>query len=238
MEQVVCRRVATVKFWDAYAKWYKLWMEHTLYHGRIIAVLLAMTKPDWKVLDIGAGNGILSIPLYAHGCDVTALEPSIGMRNLLYGEAFKNRINGFNVDERICEEVPCYEFQDYDLIMACNALHLAQIGFEEAIAKMFRARPANVLLVSEVNLPEIRAKWCYGDYTMVLKKYYETDSSFAYHHLNEMIEHWTFKKGPTLQSKEMTELKRRIVLEDRHLWIKDTAWVTMCWWSRNGRLTS
>jgi hypothetical protein len=39
--------------------------------------------------------------------------------------------------------------------MACNALHLAQIGFEEAIAKIFRARPANVLLVSEVRPPEI-----------------------------------------------------------------------------------
>lgn len=74
-------------------------------------------------------------------------------------------------------------------------------------------------MVSEVRPPEIRAKWCYGDYTMVFKKYYETDSSFAYHHLNKMIEHWTFKKGHTLQSEEMTELKRRIVLEDRHLWI-------------------
>jgi len=119
--------------------------------------------------------------------------------------------------------------------MACNALPLTQIGFDEAMIKVFRARPANVLLVSEVTPHEIRTKWCYGDYTMVIKKYYETDSSFAYHHLNEMIGHWTFKKGRTLQSEEVTQLKRRIVLEDRHLWIKDTARVIMCWWSRNGR---
>jgi ribosomal silencing factor RsfS len=54
---------------------------------------------------------------------------------------------------------------------------------------------------------------------MVFKKHYETGSSFAYHHPNEMIEHWTFKKGRTLQSEEVTELKRRIVIEDGHLWI-------------------
>ena len=29
-----------------------------------------------RVLDIGAGTGILSVPLAAHGCEVTAVEPS------------------------------------------------------------------------------------------------------------------------------------------------------------------
>ena len=67
MERAICKRVATVRFWDGYARWYKLWMEHTQYHQRIIEVLLAMTEKDWRVLDIGAGNGILSIPLYVRG---------------------------------------------------------------------------------------------------------------------------------------------------------------------------
>jgi SAM-dependent methyltransferase len=233
MEAAVCKRLARIKFWDGYARWYKLWIEHTQYHQRIIEVLLAMTERNWRVLDIGAGNGILSIPLYIKGCEVTALEPSVGMRNLLYEVAFKNRIDGLNVDERTWEEAPCYEYLDYDLILACNTLHLTQTGFGEGLAKVFRARPENVLLISEVKPPEIRLRWSYGDYKMVLMKSYETESSYAYHHMNEVVEHWAFKKGRALQSDEIRALKEKIVLQGSHLSIRDTAQVMMCWWKRD-----
>jgi SAM-dependent methyltransferase len=235
MEAAVCKQVTTVKFWDTYAKWYKLWIEHTHYHKRIVDVLMTITRPTWNVLDIGAGNGILSIPLYIRGCKVTALEPSFGMRNLLYEEAFKWGINGLTVDERIWEEVHSYEFLNYDLIIACNTLHLTQIGFEEALAKIFRTRPRNVFLITELRPPEIRVKWQYGDYTMIFTKSYETDNSYAYHHLNEMIEHWTFIKGRTPQPDEISDLKQRIIVQDGHLWIKSKSRIMMCWWKRERR---
>jgi hypothetical protein len=118
--------------------------------------------------------------------------------------------------------------------MACNTLHLTKIGFDEALAKVFRARPENVLLISEVRPPEIRVRWSYGDYTMVFTKSYETDSSYAYHHMNEVVEHWAFKKGRALQPDEIRALKEKIVLERGHLWMKEKAQVVMCWWKRNG----
>ncbi len=50
MGKTVCKKVATVQFWDIYAKWYKCWMEHNNYHDRIIDVLTTMVEPGWKVL--------------------------------------------------------------------------------------------------------------------------------------------------------------------------------------------
>jgi hypothetical protein len=70
---------------------------------------------------------------------------------------------------------------------------------------------------------------------MTFTKSYETDGSYAYHHLNEMVEHWAFKKGWPLHPDEIEDIKRKIVLEDSHLWIKDRAQVMMCWWKRNGQ---
>ena len=52
-----------------------------------------MVSHGWRVLDIGAGSGILSLPLCAIGCDGTAMEPSIGMRSLLYKEALNRGID-------------------------------------------------------------------------------------------------------------------------------------------------
>lgn len=235
MQQAICKQIFTGHFWDDYARWYKLWMEHTQYHQRIIEVLLTMSEPGWRVLDIGAGNGILSFPLSRRGCEVTALEPSLAMRNLLYEEASKNRIEGLSVDERIWEEVPCDEFPNYDLIIACNTLHLTQIGLEGALAKIFRTRPINVFLITELGHADIRVKWRYGHNTLVFKKFCEVDSSFAYHHLNELVEHWTFKRGCKLQPGEIRALKERIVLQGSHLWIKETAQVMICCWKRDGR---
>jgi len=237
MEKTICKRSATVSFWDGYAKWYKCWMEHNNYHDRIIDVLTTMVEPGWKVLDIGAGNGVLSLPLCAIGCEVTALEPSWGMRSLFYEEAMKRGIDWINVDERRWEDVPSFELNDYDLIMACNSLHLTGIGFKQALEKIFHAKPKNVFVITELGTPEIKVKWQCGDYTMAFTKCYETESSLAYHSIDEMEEYWSFIKGRQLNAFEAEGIKSRIVFEREHIWLKDTAYVGMYWWQKNGNAT-
>jgi hypothetical protein len=74
------------------------------------------------------------------------------------------------------------------------------------------------------------AKESYGDYKLFFTKSYEMDNPYAYHHLNEMIEHWTFIKGRTPQPGELSDLKKRIVFQEGHLWIKHTSPIMMCWW--------
>lgn len=237
MKQTTCKRAATVQFWNGYAKWYKLWMEHNNYHNRIIDVLTTMVEPGWKVLDIGAGNGILSLPLCAIGCDITAIEPSAGMRSLLYENAFGRGIDWINVDERRWEDIPNFELKDYDLIMACNSLHLTEMGFKQALEKIFHAKPKNVFVVTELGMPAIKVKWQYGDYTMLFTKCYETESSFAYHCIKEVFEHLAFKRGRALNLDEEMEIKAKLVFEYGHMWLKDTAYVGMYWWVRNDKVS-
>lgn len=233
MEQATCKRIATVQFWDSYARWYKLWMDHTNYHDRIIEVLTTMVEPEWRILDIGAGNGILSLPLCTINCNVTALEPSTAMRSLLYEQSFKRGIDWINVDERRWEDVSTLDYRDYDLIIACNSLHLTQTEFSNALQKTFRTGSKNVFLITE-SIPGIRIKWQHGNYRMLFGKSYETESSFYYHDLQEAYEHWSFKKGRLLYPDEEMNIRSRIVSEDDHLLIKDTACVGMYWWKRHG----
>jgi len=225
------RSPSDVQFWDGYAKWYKLWLEHNCYHDRISDVLTNTVEPGWKILDIGSGNGALSMPLCAMGCEVTALEPATETRRLLHEEAIKKKVKGINVDDRKWEDVSSYDYRGFDLIMACNSLHLTGFGFEHALQEIFLRNPKRVFIITELN-PGVDLKETYGGYSMRIAQNYVTESSFAYHDIDEVLDHWTFKKGSKLSTQELRGIMKQLTVSDNHLWIKDSVNVSMFWWER------
>jgi len=233
MEGILSIRPATVEYWDGNAKWHKLWVEHNEYHNRIIEILTTFVQPGWKVLDIGAGNGALSLPLCAIGCEVTALEPSEGMRNLLYEESSRRGIELFSVDTRRWEDVLHYHINNYDLIIACNSLHLTQIGFGAALEKIVDARPQNVFIASEFSLPEIMEKRTYHDYIMIFAECFKTESSHAYHSLEDVFEHFASKYERLPDYAERLAIMSELIYEKGHIWKKGSAAVSTYWWTKN-----
>jgi ubiquinone/menaquinone biosynthesis C-methylase UbiE len=233
MEGSLSIRSATVDYWDGNAKWHKLWVEHNEYHNRIIEILTTFAQPGWKVLDVGAGNGVLAMPLCAIGCEVTVLEPSEGMRNLLYEESLKRGIGKFSVDTRRWEDVSCHHIQNYDLVIACNSLHLTQMGFSTALEKIFTARPKNVFIASEFSLPEIMGKRKYHDYTMIFAECFKTESSYAYHSLEDVFEHFISKYERLPDYDEKLDILSELIYEKGHIWKKGSAAVSMYWWTKN-----
>lgn len=233
MEGLLCHTAATVDYWDGNARWHKLWVEHNTYHNRIIQALTAFVQPGWKVLDIGAGNGILSLPLCAIGCRVTALEPSAGMRNLLHGESQRRGIDTISVDTRKWEDVPENQLHGYDLILACNSLHVMQIGFSAAVEKIFSTGARNVFIASEMCLREIMEKRTYQDYTVAFQKNFLTESSHVYHCQEEALEHWSFRRGRVPDPIERNAIRSELIFEEGHIWSKGVAYVNMHWWKRD-----
>jgi hypothetical protein len=230
MEQSIWKRATTPSFWEGYVRWYQQWMTHSHYHEGIVKTITSMARPTWRILDIGAGNGILSRPLAQMGCEVTALEPASAMRHLLRQEAAADQCHGMHIDGRRWEAVRCEAFRGYDLILACNSLHLTQIGFSPALAKIFATKPKRIVVVTEFFSPEIRLPVRSGHYCLEYARIENVGSSFAYHSQDEAMEHWSANTGRRPDIWEKAEIKSKLVRREGHLWMADSAFVgVFCW---------
>ncbi|RMG05520.1 MAG: class I SAM-dependent methyltransferase [Nitrospirae bacterium] len=138
-----------IPFWDRFAPWYEKWAARGEYHRPLVKELSSMVEPGWKVLDIGAATGTLSIPLNSVGCAVHALEPSEGMLKILYEKIGALSITGIEcINERWEDFTPSHR---YDLLLASNSLHLTDGGIMCGMKKVFSTLPAYVCLVTEIN---------------------------------------------------------------------------------------
>ncbi|MDD1701452.1 MAG: methyltransferase domain-containing protein [Methanoregula sp.] len=95
-------------------------------------------KEGSRVLDIGAGTGTLSVPLAAHGCDVTAVEPSPVMSEALIEYRRGQKTRDITLIRKCWEDVSPEELgEPYDAVIASYSLMVTDIG--EALAKIQRS---------------------------------------------------------------------------------------------------
>lgn len=221
----------SVEYWNGNARWYKLWVEHNNYHESIVVTLRSITRPGWKILDVGGGGGVLAIPLMMNHCNVTMLEPSWAMRDILECEIKKAGLSStYTIDTRTWEEVDPVEFREHDIIMACNSLHLVRPGFKEAFKKMFFAEVPYIFIVTEKPVDGLRRFAEANLYQMILSSAQEQESAFVYHCRDEALEHWRFRYGREPNILEKHDLLSKLAEEEGHVRLHGKAMVyTYCW---------
>lgn len=208
--------IRNVSYWDEYAPWYRLWLEHTDYHRGIKDLLAGIVLPGWRVLDIGGGSGVLAIPLARFGCRVTVVEPSEVMRNYLRDETVRTGVSVSGVIARPWEDIPVEEVGGLDLVVACNSLHLTRLGTRESLGRVFNACPARVLIASELAIPFEQPGERGPAYRVAGAGSFLADNSFRYHSREEALRHLALKARHGQDRPDREEFLKGLIREDGH----------------------
>jgi hypothetical protein len=219
--------VASVAYWNEYAPWYRLWLEHTDYHHGLKDLLTGIVRPGWRALDIGGGSGVLAIPLMRAGCRVTVVEPSEVMRAYLRTEIAKADVEEDGIVALPWENVPIADAEGFDLVLASNSLHLTRIGGAASLRRILAARPAQVLVASEIEIPFAPGSGDEGSYVVAGAGSFPTENSFRYHSLEEALRHLDLKARHGQPHPAREEFVRSLVFESGHYVHK--RWTTVRW---------
>ncbi len=229
MEQVL-GRIASVDYWERNARWYQLWAEHGNYHEPILHQLMKHTQPHWRVLDIGAGNGVLSFPLAALGCQVTALEPSAAMRRLFFMEAWRRGIGHVAVDDRPWSGSYVRNDSCCDLVVACNSLHVCGEGMIDAFRRILAMRARNIFVATEMGADKLKTCADTGGYVLSWSTEYEMQSPHVFHSLAEAFEFWRFASQTGARQLDEHAFASRLRMTHGHWYLDENVNVSLLWW--------
>ncbi len=212
-----------IDFWDRFAPWYEKWASRGQYHRPILFELTKMIEQGWKILDVGAATGVLSIPLTALGCKVTALEPSRGMIKILENKLIETDTSVDILNTRW--EDYAGESRKFNLILCCNSLHLTEGGIKGGMKKVFSLLPEYVCLITEINqsftidFKEIDR--LQDNYQFLYIRNYRCDSSFHFEDENEVREF-----------SALTGKEQKTAFIDGRIVQRDWTEIAVLWWER------
>jgi ubiquinone/menaquinone biosynthesis C-methylase UbiE len=104
-------------------------------------------KPDYTVLDVGAGTGRLAIPIAKHVKTVTAIDQSTGMLECLQENMEKEGITNIVCVNKRWEDVELgVDIEPHDVVLASHSLGMLDI--QEALSKMDTAAKKYVYILT------------------------------------------------------------------------------------------
>lgn len=107
--------------WDNIAPKFNKWMEKDDYPKKILSRIEA--EPSDSVLDIGCGNGVITIPLAEKANKVTAMDISGKMLEILAKKAEESNIKNINTINQRLEDLNASEIGKHDVVVASRSLN-------------------------------------------------------------------------------------------------------------------
>ncbi|CEL23830.1 type 11 methyltransferase [Methanobacterium formicicum] len=115
--------------WDNIASKFNEWMEKDDYPEKLLN-RIELDSND-SVLDIGCGNGVITIPLAQKAIKVTAMDISSKMLEILKKNAKNSDLNNINTCNRRIEDVTEEDVGKHDVVVASRSLNgVSDIGKE------------------------------------------------------------------------------------------------------------
>ncbi|CEA13858.1 class I SAM-dependent methyltransferase [Methanobacterium formicicum] len=115
--------------WDNIASKFNEWMEKDDYPEKLLN-RIELDSND-SVLDIGCGNGVITIPLAQKAIKVTAMDISSKMLEILMKNAKDSGLNNINTFNQRIEDVTEEDVGKHDVVVASRSLNgVSDIGKE------------------------------------------------------------------------------------------------------------
>ena len=251
------QRAGTPEFWDERVDWFKELVQQSNRAEMIISRI--EIEPDYRVLDIGAGPGTVTIPLAKTIKGVTVVEPSNGMLARLKENASKEKLANITYINKKWEDVEIgkgkdIEAEEHDVVIASHSLVMKDI--KNALVKINDAAKRNVYIFivagrrkEKSSLWSLfnRGKHGFGpDYIYLynilhqLGIYANVEIIDAKHNmrfpdLDAAVQHYKNWMNVSGDDEERLRLylSENLVKENDALWLKHKLRTAMIWWRKD-----
>jgi len=109
------------KSWDKIAPQFDQWMKKDDYPQELLSKI--QVESGDTVLDIGCGNGVITIPLAQKASSVTAMDISMNMIELLQDNAANYNLSNIKFINKGIEDVKAGEIGYHDVVVASRSLN-------------------------------------------------------------------------------------------------------------------